>query len=64
MACQIVLSSANGKDNGFVEVKAPGKKMRTLQKVRNEMLTSLGFKTYVLDNVKNIGEILDDIQRP
>lgn len=48
---------------GFVEVKAPGKKMRMLQKVRNEMLTSLGFKTYVLDNVKNIGEILDDIQR-
>ena len=34
---------------GFVEVKAPGKRMRALQRVRHEMLKALGFKAYVLD---------------
>ena len=47
---------------GFVEVKAKGKKPRRLQIKRHEKLRSLGFKTYVLDDISKIGEILDDIQ--
>ncbi len=48
---------------GLVEVKAPGVKPRPLQIARHRLLASLGFKVYVLDNVKNIGDILDEIQR-
>ena len=46
---------------GFVEVKAPGKRMRALQRVRHEMLKALGFKAYVLDAKEQIEEIIDDI---
>ena len=46
---------------GFVEVKAPGKKMRALQRVRHEMLKALGFKAYVLDAKEQIEEIINDI---
>jgi len=47
---------------GFVEVKAPGKRMRALQRVRHEMLKALGFKAYVLDAKEQIEEIINDIQ--
>ncbi|MDO4362901.1 MAG: VRR-NUC domain-containing protein [Clostridia bacterium] len=47
---------------GFVEVKAPGKKPRTLQITRMQMLQSLGFKAYVLDDKKDTEVILDEIQ--
>ncbi|MEA5033550.1 MAG: VRR-NUC domain-containing protein [Sphaerochaeta sp.] len=46
---------------GFVEVKAPGKKPRTLQLVRHEMLKTWGFKVYVLDAREQIEEIINDI---
>jgi hypothetical protein len=46
---------------GFVEVKAPGKRMRALQRVRHEMLKALGFKAYVLDAREQIEEIINDI---
>lgn len=46
----------------FVEVKAPGKKPRPLQLVRHEMLKRLDFTVYVLDDIKKIGEMLDEIQ--
>lgn len=46
---------------GFVEVKAPGKKPRALQRVRIEMLRAWGFKVYVLDAIWQIEEIIDDI---
>jgi hypothetical protein len=46
---------------GFVEVKAPGKKMRALQRVRHEMLRNLGFKAYVLDAREQIEEIINEI---
>ena len=49
---------------GFVEVKAPGKKARPLQLARHSLLMRLGCKVYVLDNTKQIGEILDEIQSP
>lgn len=47
---------------GFVELKAPGKKLRPLQARRKRQLEALGFKVYVADNSAIIGEILDEIQ--
>ena len=46
----------------FVEVKAPGKEPRPLQIARHALLMRLGYKVYVLDDIKQIGEILDEIQ--
>jgi len=46
---------------GFVEVKAPGKRLRALQRVRHEMLKALGFKAYVLDAREQIEEIINEI---
>ena len=46
----------------FVELKAPGKKPRPLQLSRHELLRSLGFKVYVIDNENQIGGILDEIR--
>mgnify|MGYP003372340239 CR=1 FL=1 len=42
----------------FVELKAPGKKPRPLQLKRKR----LGFPVYVVDNIEQIGGILDEIQ--
>ncbi len=47
---------------GFVEVKAPGERPRPLQVSRHELLRSLGFPVYVLDDPDQIGGILDEIQ--
>lgn len=46
----------------FVEVKAPGKKPRPIQRRRMEQLTALGFRVYVLDRIEQIGGILDEVQ--
>lgn len=40
----------------FVELKAPGKKLRLLQLKRKEQLELLGFKVYVIDSYKKIDE--------
>lgn len=47
---------------GFVEVKAPGKEPRPKQRARLKLLMRLGFKAYVLDDISQIGGILDEIQ--
>ena len=49
---------------GFVEVKAPGKRPRALQEARHRMLRQLGYRVYVLDNIEQIGGIIDGIQAP
>lgn len=46
----------------FVELKAPGKKMRPLQEKRARQLTALGFKVYCVDSPEKIGGVLDEIQ--
>ena len=46
----------------FVEVKAPGKKMRPLQEFRAKQLRDMGFRVYCLDCIEKIGGILDEIQ--
>lgn len=47
---------------GFVEVKAPGEKPRPLQSSRHALLQRLGFRVYVLDDLAQIGGIIDEIQ--
>lgn len=45
----------------FVETKAPGKKPRPLQLHRHEQLRALGFRVFVIDEMKQIREVLDDL---
>ena len=46
---------------GFIEVKAPGKKARPLQKARIKQLRHFGFKVYVIDGEDQIEEVLAEI---
>ena len=46
---------------GFVELKAPGKKPRTLQLLRHRILRNLGFKVFILDDPEQIPGIIDEI---
>lgn len=46
----------------FIELKAPGKKMRALQIKRKEQLETLGFSVYCIDDTRMIGGVLDEIQ--
>lgn len=45
----------------FAELKAPGKKLRPLQKRRKQQLESLGFSVFCIDNTECIGGVLDEI---
>ena len=45
----------------FVELKAPGKKMRPIQIKRKRQLESLGFVVYCIDQKEQIGGVLDEI---
>jgi len=56
---RLVLMS--GGKMGFVEVKAPGKKMRPNQIKRKGELEGLGFLVYCLDNPADIGGVVDGI---
>ena len=47
---------------GFVELKAKGKKPRAMQRYRHKQLKERGFKVYVIDDVKSIKGVLDEIQ--
>lgn len=47
---------------GFVEVKTSGRKPRPLQVARHKLLRKLGFQVYVLDDMNQIGGILNEIQ--
>ena len=48
----------------FAELKAPGKRLRPLQKKRKQQLEALGFRVYVIDHPDQIGGVLDEIQTP
>lgn len=52
----------------FAELKAPGKKLKPLQKKRKKQLEDLGFKVFVIDSFKAIQsalqEVKDEIQSP
>ena len=53
-----------GGKMGFVELKAPGQKLRPLQRRRREQLERLGFRVFAVDSVEQIGGVLDAIQAP
>lgn len=46
----------------FVELKAPGKKLRPLQVKRKRQLEKLGFRVYLIDGQEQIGGVLDEIR--
>lgn len=46
----------------FIELKATGKKPRSLQIKRMKQLTALGFPCFILDDVEMIGGTLYEIQ--
>lgn len=48
----------------FAELKAPGKQLRPLQKRRKRQLETLGFRVYVIDNIDQIGGVLDELSAP
>ena len=48
----------------FAELKAPGKKMRPLQKRRKHQLEALGFRIFIIDSTEQIGGVLDELQAP
>jgi hypothetical protein len=50
-----------GERIAFIELKAPGKKMRPLQIKRKRQLETLGFLVYCIDNKDQIGGVLDEI---
>lgn len=45
----------------FAELKAPGKKPRTLQLARHRLLRKLGFKVFAIDSKEQIGGVIDEI---
>lgn len=47
---------------GFVEVKAPGRKARPIQKARHEQLRNFGFRVFVIDSEDQIEPALDEIE--
>ena len=47
---------------GFVEVKRHGEKLRPLQESRHILLRQLGFQVFILDNINQIKNILEEIQ--
>ena len=47
--------------DAFAEMKAPGGKLRPLQAARIERLRALGFRVYVIDDIDQIGGVLDEI---
>lgn len=45
----------------FVELKAPGNKMRPLQVRRKRQLEALGFLVYCIDGIEQIEEVLKEM---
>lgn len=47
----------------FVELKAPGRKLRPLQQRRKTQLEGLGFKVYVIDSLQAVDEFMGEVVR-
>ncbi len=45
----------------FIELKAPGRKLRPLQRKRKKQLEGLGFKVYVIDSYRKIDDLIWDV---
>lgn len=46
----------------FVELKAPGKKLRPIQELRKKELERLGFKVKVIDSIDKVLEFIKEIK--
>ncbi|ABS41879.1 VRR-NUC domain-containing protein [Clostridium botulinum] len=46
----------------FVELKAPGKKPRPIQKYRIKELRSLGFRVEIIDSIERINNFVEGIK--
>lgn len=46
----------------FVELKAPGKQMRPLQRKRRQQLEELGFPVFCIDRMEQIQPVIDALQ--
>ena len=45
----------------FVELKAPGKKLRALQRKRKKQIETLGFRVYTVDSYQKIDLLLQEM---
>ncbi|MCD4557188.1 VRR-NUC domain-containing protein [Schaalia sp. lx-100] len=50
-----------GRPAAFVEVKAPGRNVRPVQAIRAQQLRERGVKVFVVNDVSQIGGVLDEI---
>lgn len=50
-----------GKGIYFVELKAPGKRLRALQLKRKKQLEDLGFKVYVIDSIQAVSAFMREV---
>ena len=48
----------------FVELKAPGHSLRPLQVRRKRQLEALGFSVYCINQLEQIGGVLDEVCAP
>lgn len=46
----------------FIELKAPGKKPRPIQKYRIKELKALGFRVEIIDSIEGINNIIEEIK--
>ena len=56
-----IILMQNGKV-AFVELKATGETMRSLQEKRKRQLQSLGIKVFCLDSVEDIPKVIQEIE--
>lgn len=45
----------------FVELKAPGKKLRPIQLKRKSQLENLGFKVYLIDSLQGVDSFVREV---
>ena len=50
-----------GREIYFVELKAPGKRLRALQLKRKKQLGNLGFKVYVIDSIQAVDSFMREV---
>lgn len=51
----------NGSKIAFVELKAPAKKLRALQRKRKKQLEVLGFKVFKIDSYEAVNRMLEEM---
>ncbi|GLB61761.1 VRR-NUC domain-containing protein [Cytobacillus sp. NCCP-133] len=51
----------NGSKVAFVELKAPAKKLRSLQRKRKKQLEALGFKVFKIDSYEAVDRMLEEL---